>query len=258
MTIPNFQDFKPEGDLSLEDAISLVMSSVAMEEISLSKLIDAETNKLLHIVNKEDSCLKDIVLLNNSIDRTVKDITKLEILLQHKLESISAMLPQKDCGTDGCTKRPKIPGGINAACCCTDGSLNCQIKVKGSGCITSRYGEFFGKEAKIDVCAHTLVLPDSYVRYFINNTGNLYIMEGIISEIIIEGNLVTLKGEGIGAGKDTGKKSGFINFILKIKVCGEKESGFEITVTSKNPALQHKSGFVKFVCKDSEINIECR
>lgn len=101
MSFPNIPDIDPQINISFEDAINLLLTSIAMEEISLSKLIDAETKKLLCAVEDLECCdsknakplLRDTLKINKSIDDMIKNISKLQMLLQYKLDNIKEILP---------------------------------------------------------------------------------------------------------------------------------------------------------------------
>lgn len=136
MSFPNIPDITPEINLTMEKSINLILSSIALEEISLSKLIEAETKKILHILEKKDFCceaccyntvcvycdrdknapcqpcqpcvapegfcnmyfhqepdIKEVIEVNESVDNIMKDIIKMQMLLQFKLESVQKMLP---------------------------------------------------------------------------------------------------------------------------------------------------------------------
>ncbi|HZJ85293.1 MAG TPA: hypothetical protein VFD02_07115, partial [Syntrophomonadaceae bacterium] len=96
----------PHISITYEDAINLLLTSIAMEEISLSKMLDAETEKILSVlgdceVHKNDIkghrisnySPNEIIAINKSVNDTVKNMIKLQMLLQFKLESVKEMLP---------------------------------------------------------------------------------------------------------------------------------------------------------------------
>lgn len=111
MSFPNIPDINPYINIKLEDAINLLLTSIAMEEISLSKLMDAETSKILCLLDyckhhdcKHDDCdhdncdhkdclLYNTIAINKSVDGTIKNIIKLQMLLQFKLDNIKEILP---------------------------------------------------------------------------------------------------------------------------------------------------------------------
>ena len=106
MSFPNIPDINPYINIKFEDAINLLLTSIAMEEVSLSKLMDAETKKILCVMdncnchdckhndcNHKDYLIHDVIEINKSVDNTIKNMIKLQMLLQFKLENIKELLP---------------------------------------------------------------------------------------------------------------------------------------------------------------------
>ncbi|MGI6175798.1 MAG: hypothetical protein ACOYJC_06530 [Christensenellales bacterium] len=80
MSMPEFP--KPNPDLTQEQVLTMILSSIALEEVALSHIINAEGEKIQYILNKTGvhGCpadLKDIVAVNKS----VTDL--LEVVLQN-------------------------------------------------------------------------------------------------------------------------------------------------------------------------------
>ncbi len=100
MSFPNIPDIKPDINIAFDDAINLLLTSIAMEEISLSKMLDAETDKILHVLGnsmksdgESDYSFEDVLAVNKSVNNTIKNMIKLQMLLQFKLENIKEILP---------------------------------------------------------------------------------------------------------------------------------------------------------------------
>jgi hypothetical protein len=75
MSFPNVPDINPNIDITLEDSINLLLISVALEEISLSELISAETKKLESVLKQgknKNIPLENALEINKSIDNTLK------------------------------------------------------------------------------------------------------------------------------------------------------------------------------------------
>jgi len=98
MSLPKFPD--KNKLLTLEQAISAVITSVAMEEMALSRLITAESEKIQYVIDcaKTKGCdctnLADILAVNNSVDAMIKTITKLQEILKEKLAIAVKHLPK--------------------------------------------------------------------------------------------------------------------------------------------------------------------
>lgn len=95
MSMPNIPDMNPEINVELKDTISMLLSSIALEEIGLSHIINAEAEKIQFVVgtleadNNEKSKrynIDDILKVNKSVDRTLKGVLQNQLLLQMKLQ----------------------------------------------------------------------------------------------------------------------------------------------------------------------------
>ena len=97
MGMPNIPDIKPKIEISFEETIELLLASVAMEELSLAHIMNAEAEKIQEIV-KSCSCnkLHDLVCIDKSVERVMRDVIKKEILLEFKFENILELLDKKD------------------------------------------------------------------------------------------------------------------------------------------------------------------
>lgn len=96
MSFPNIPDITPDINITLEDAVNLLLASIALEEISLANLMDAETSKILAVIKdceNKDCILHDALLINKSVDDTVQNMIKLQMLLQFKLEKVKEIIP---------------------------------------------------------------------------------------------------------------------------------------------------------------------
>ncbi|WP_064094028.1 hypothetical protein [Rossellomorea aquimaris] len=87
MSMPNIPNIKPDIDLKREDVISLLLASIALEEIGLSHLLNAEGEKLQKSISLAN-CSDDLLNANKSVERMLRTIIKKEMLLQFKLEDV--------------------------------------------------------------------------------------------------------------------------------------------------------------------------
>lgn len=92
MSMPTIPDIDPNINISREDAVSIIIASVAMEELALAHILNAEGEKLQYVLgtlNGKDPgevTICDIMAVNKSIQKTLRDVIKTEMLLQFKLE----------------------------------------------------------------------------------------------------------------------------------------------------------------------------
>ncbi|MGL4848563.1 MAG: hypothetical protein ACRC28_06490 [Clostridium sp.] len=116
MSMPNIPDVKPEINLDMEDSVKLLLNSIAMEELGLSHIINAEGEKLQYVLKtleeKAKKCyecsmctgykkgvredLEYIFKVNESINNTMKTVFRSQTFLQMKLENVLEMKKSLD------------------------------------------------------------------------------------------------------------------------------------------------------------------
>lgn len=90
----NIPNITPTITVTRDDSINLLLSSIALEELGLSHIINAEGEKLQYVlgtlpgVTSPPATISDLLAINNSVQNTMKTILKNEFLLQSKLEAI--------------------------------------------------------------------------------------------------------------------------------------------------------------------------
>ena len=87
MSMPNIPNITPEIKLGRKDSLNLLLTSIALEEIALSHVLNAEAEKLQFVLRQKAS-LKDILKINKSFERVLRSVIKKEMLLQFKLENV--------------------------------------------------------------------------------------------------------------------------------------------------------------------------
>ncbi len=85
---------EPSGGTRCQ-AITDIISSVALEQAALSHILNAEGEKIQKVVERE-TCSEKMLMVNKSVQATVNSITRLEMVLQAKLELF------RDCLCDEC------------------------------------------------------------------------------------------------------------------------------------------------------------
>lgn len=96
MSLPTIPDITPEITLDRCKTINLLLSSIALEEIGLSHILNAEAEKLQTFIKKYPCDFHGYLKMNESINKTLRTIVKSQILLQFKLEDVIT-LNQKSC-----------------------------------------------------------------------------------------------------------------------------------------------------------------
>ena len=97
MSMPAFPN--PAEIPTTEQALAAIIASVAMEEVALSHVINAESEKIKFVVEcaKEKGCenmnIDDILAVNKSVDEVLKRIVELQIILKKKFDTAVNFMP---------------------------------------------------------------------------------------------------------------------------------------------------------------------
>ena len=96
MSMPTIPDMNPAIGIDVDDSINMIMSSIAMQEMGLSHIINAEAEKIQYMLgtlggehnpNKvEQFSVEEILNVNRSVDRTLKNVLRNQMLLQMNFE----------------------------------------------------------------------------------------------------------------------------------------------------------------------------
>ena len=108
MSMPSFP---PNGaDLTREEALTMIIASIAMEELALSHILNAEGEKLQYILGTLPgtssctcTCPQDVLAVNKSVTALVEAVTQTQILLKNKLAQVLEFCPRPstpDCKQD--------------------------------------------------------------------------------------------------------------------------------------------------------------
>lgn len=94
MSMPSIPDMNPNINLNIEDSAKLLFNSIAMEEIGLSHIVNAEGEKLQYILgtlkDEKNSCSPantcELLKVNKYVDRILREVLKNQMVLQMKME----------------------------------------------------------------------------------------------------------------------------------------------------------------------------
>lgn len=92
MSMPKFPEYP---DIDICQSLSHVIESIALEELALAHLINAEAEKVQKVAdpdNDADTC--EMLHVNKSVSKTLVNVVKLQMLLQFKLEEVLENLPE--------------------------------------------------------------------------------------------------------------------------------------------------------------------
>lgn len=92
MSMPEFPPHDPY--LTRDQALNMLLSSIAMEELALSNIMNAESEKIKYILGKESqTCPQEVIDVNNSVTSLLETITQLQMLLKNKMEKVLDKIP---------------------------------------------------------------------------------------------------------------------------------------------------------------------
>ena len=94
MTMPNFPPIPPIPPINICESLGLVIESVALEELALAHLINAEAEKVQKVADPQHCATPcEMIKVNESVSKTLINIIKLQMLLQFKLEEVLEKIP---------------------------------------------------------------------------------------------------------------------------------------------------------------------
>ena len=106
MSMPTIPDIRPEINIDRNKSIDLIIASVALEELGLAHLINAEAEKIQFVLGtldkdrddrKKPVTIDDLLDINKSVEKVLKKVIAKEILLGFKLENaLESKIPDKD------------------------------------------------------------------------------------------------------------------------------------------------------------------
>ena len=101
MSFPNIPNVNPTVNINRNDAVNLLLASIAFEELGLSHIINSEAEKIQYVLGTLDGqtvpeppTVDDLVKIDGSINRTLRSVIKTQMLLQFKLEDIINYNPE--------------------------------------------------------------------------------------------------------------------------------------------------------------------
>jgi len=97
VSLPEFPS--PPQDLTRDQALNMILSSIAMEELALSHILNAESEKIQYILGHSD-CSKcapatdDILAVNKSVSDLLEVVMQNQLILKNKMDRVMEYLPQ--------------------------------------------------------------------------------------------------------------------------------------------------------------------
>ena len=109
MSMPSFP---PNGaDMTQEEALTMIIASIAMEELALSHILNAEGEKLQYILGtlpgtSPCACPNDVLAVNKSVTALVEAVTQNQMLLKNKLAQVLEFCPLPSPPPPACKPEP--------------------------------------------------------------------------------------------------------------------------------------------------------
>lgn len=190
MSMPSFPEINPE--LTREKALEMILASIAMEELALSHIMNAEGEKLQHILSMKETCDKkrpsidEILCVNQSISNLLDIVSQNQFMLKNKMERVLQSLPCKcsDCnGPNGPQRPPKShckSYSSGSTCCCFLSKCSAIFKCTNKceiwhvGCtLPWNKGNIQGQCIRRDPCNNSKIQICSKGRYMISFIANV-------------------------------------------------------------------------------------
>jgi hypothetical protein len=95
LSLPNIPNIQPNIHLKSKDVENLLLASIALEEIALAHILNAEGEKIQKSLQGHPT-IDDMLKVNQSVRNVMKAAIMKEMLLLFKLEDILE-LEQNDC-----------------------------------------------------------------------------------------------------------------------------------------------------------------
>lgn len=102
MSQANIPNITPSISITVGDTVPLLLSSIALEELALAHIVNAEAEKVQFVLgtltpttstlSPADVTISNLLDINQSVRSTLKDVIKKEMLLQFKFENVLELI----------------------------------------------------------------------------------------------------------------------------------------------------------------------
>ncbi len=190
MSMPSFP---PNGaNMTREDALTMIIASIAMEELALSHILNAEGEKLQYILgtlpgSNSCPCPQDVLAVNKSVTALVEAVTQNQMLLKNKLDQVLEFCPRPPvppppCGPKPCPCPPPCPPSCPSPCKvhpCERSILQLTVQREGllwaPGCrLAWKQRRKRGKDIRWEERAPTQIYLDPRKSYTLQYTLNVH------------------------------------------------------------------------------------
>ncbi|MFE6707652.1 collagen-like protein [Bacillus thuringiensis] len=215
MSQANIPNITPNISLTREESINLILASIALEELGLAHIINAEAEKIQYALGtlsglSPAATLDEILEVNESVNRTIQSALKTQMLLQSKLDSViqTPVLtgppgPTGICPT--CPTGPTGPTGVTGPPSCTGAAgsvVTSMIQTVGNDQMVNFTGGAFLANNMLWNGSNTFTIQESGLYYI---SGMLNAQSNQAGPIAVS---VYRNGQLIGSGFASGVSSG--------------------------------------------------
>ncbi|MEG0910879.1 MAG: hypothetical protein RSC58_03075 [Ruthenibacterium sp.] len=82
------------GTITRGEAVGNIIQSVATEEAAFAHILNAESEKLMAVINNNGASAEQLLTVNQSVKNAISAISRLEMQLQAKLDLFSSTICQ--------------------------------------------------------------------------------------------------------------------------------------------------------------------
>lgn len=166
MSMPTFPDIN--GIPNLEEALSAIIISIAMEETALSHILNAEGEKIQYVIDYvtaqgyENIDMNALLAVNNSVADVIKSIADIQAILKEKLDIATQNIPPDPPAPDPPAPDPPAPDPPTPdppAVCCFEISPGTLLRQSATLALTKTCRSSCGISAVLHNCESMLVLP---------------------------------------------------------------------------------------------------
>ncbi len=91
MSMPTIPSINAQIDVTRDDALNIILSSIGMEELSLAHIVNAEAEKIQFALGTletatEAASIEQIMEVNTSAKKMLRDVIKNQMLIGMKME----------------------------------------------------------------------------------------------------------------------------------------------------------------------------
>ncbi len=101
MSMPNVPNITPDITLTWDQALAMLLASVALEEMGQAHIINAEAEKIQYILGTLEGItppapptIAELLQVNDSVGKMMRNVVKNQMLLSFKLEDALSIYPQ--------------------------------------------------------------------------------------------------------------------------------------------------------------------